>query len=112
MDRINTNGLIIWYIILSISTYNLIDYMYNKIIYMYNESPHLPTCGWIQSCLCCDMATGNTYNFAIGYLCMYNVSAYMCKACMMSKKKRSIVLKEAPNFFRRQLIRTHSQTFP
>ena len=81
--------------------------MYNNTIYMYIESQHLPAYGWIQSCLCCDMATGNTYNFVMGYLCMYNVSAYMCKKCIISTKNRRMVMKAAPNFIKHLSNRNH-----
>lgn len=80
-------------------------------IYMFTEASNLPREGWLQCCLCCDAVTGNTYNFVIGYLCMYNVSAYICEKCIVSKKNRSIVMKEAPNFIRRLSNRNRYQIF-
>ena len=107
MDRININDLIICEIILYSITYKLREYMNNNTIYMYIESPNLPTYGWIQSCLCCDMATGNTYKFKIGYIYAYNIEAYMCKRCIISTKNQRMVMKDAPNFIKHLSNRNH-----
>ena len=79
---------------------------------MFVECDNLPTDGWLQGCLCCDIVTGNTYKFVIGYLCMYNVSAYLCSRCITDSKNQRMVVKDAPDFIKHQLNQTHFPLFP
>lgn len=69
-----------------------------EVTYMYAENDNLPKKGWLHSCIFCDIVTGNTYVFSIGYIIRYDVEAYICRNCCKSKKNIRKLIQLAPRF--------------
>ena len=75
-----------------------------EVVYMYDENDNLPKDGWLHSCMACDIITGNTYIFSIGYLIRYDIEAYICRNCCKNKKNIRKLIRQAPKFIKNRWI--------